>query len=276
MVGKYFVVIVLYKVDWPDVLAREAVEQAVEEGFINVLIYDNTADSQKYDFFQVRGVTYYHDPVNSGLAKAYNKALSLMGSSMEWLLLLDQDTQLSFEYLRSFVNYRQIEKVAAIVPRVFSGMRQISPANAERYIDRKAIFLEAGVYDERVMAINSGALINTIFLRKVGGFNEAFPLDFLDHWVFWEIHRNGWKVEVIPLMLEHQLSVLDYSNMDHSRYVGILRSEENFYLNYDTTQLVRHKRQLFFRVCKQFFTVKDRFFWKCTLKHLFYSEEVSR
>ena len=39
------------------------------------------------------------------------------------------------------------------------------------------------------MAINSGTVITAETLRWLEGFSEEFPLDYLDHWFFYQLNQ---------------------------------------------------------------------------------------
>lgn len=265
MNDRIFAIIVLYQERWADIPAQPFLERAVSEGLCSLMIHDNSAAAQTEPFFENKRVTYIHDGANPGLATAYNRALQV-AEGYDWLLLLDQDTVVPIEYFEKLIRVASDSHAVALVPQIVSAGRQISPVAANKYIDRRAVSLEPGVYQERVMAINSGSCINRGFLTSIQGFNEEFPLDFLDHWLFWKIFQLGQTVEVMAIKLEHELSVLDYSTLDLARYQGILKSEMFFYRKYDRKNLTAHRGQLFLRTLKQFLRVKDRRFWKVTLK----------
>lgn len=75
---------------------------------------------------------------------------------------------------------------------IFSGSRQVSPLYSDRYINRTAQAVEVeGPTAERIMAINSGVAWSVKFLKKIGGFNPAFSLDFwiigcFGKWISWK------------------------------------------------------------------------------------------
>lgn len=105
------------------------------------------------------------------------------------------------------------------------------------------------------MAINSGVAWSVKFLKKIGGFNPAFSLDFwiigcFGKWISWK------TVEILPVRMEHDLSVLDYEKVSSNRYRSILQAENRFYHEYDQRHLSSHRRQLLLRTAKQFLTVK--------------------
>lgn len=265
MINRIFATIVIYRQRWADLPAQPFLEQAIIGKCCDLLIYDNSPEPQYVPFFDREGVTYIHDPKNPGLAVAYDEALR-QASSYEWLLLLDQDTAITIKYLQQLQSLEPVFELAAVVPQIFANDRQISPLLAEGYINRDAIPLDPGYYQRRLMAINSGTALSVKYLREIGGFNHDFSLDFLDHWLFWRIFHDNKVVLVTDHQLKHDLSVLDYSTLPLQRYSSILKAESLYYTKYDKVHLAAHKKQLWLRVAKQFLTVKDRNFWKLTLK----------
>lgn len=265
MNNRILATIVIYKQRWADLPAQPFLERAVLGGCCDLLIYDNSPEPQWVTFFEEEGVTYIHDPQNSGLAVAYDRGLEA-AKDFEWLLLLDQDTAVTAKYLQQLQVLEPIATLAAVVPQIFSHDKQISPVLAENYIDREAVALEPGYYQRRLMAINSGSALNVSYLKEIGGFNHEFPLDFLDHWLFWRIFQDNKVIFVMDQQLKHDLSVLNYGTLNVDRYRSILEAEKTFYTKYDIEHLSAHKQQLWLRVAKQFLTVKNRDFWKVTLK----------
>lgn len=267
-------VIVLYKQKISDSPAYALLKKAVSLGQTQLLVVDNSPTSQKDDLFQMDGISYVHEPTNPGLAAAYNRGLAA-GSELVWLVALDQDTQISSDYYEQLSEVPAEKQYAAAVPRIFAGERQLSPLYAADYIDRTAQPVEqAGETGERIMAVNSGTAFSIRFLKKIGGFNPAFSLDFLDHWLFWRISQEKEKVYVLPVYFEHELSVLDYTTMSIERYRSITEAENLFYQKYDTDHLKKHKQQLVLRTVKHFLTVRDRRIWRQTLRAFIQSRKV--
>lgn len=262
--NRLFVVVVLYRQRWQESPLLPVLEDFCKNGQGSLLVYDNSPAAQEDPFFLTEGVYYLHNDKNPGLATAYNKAIQLAGTTHDRLLLLDQDTLLSKAYLDEVICWDMSEDVPVIVPRLFAGDRQVSPLMAAEYIGRNSLPLAPGVYHERLMAVNSGCGISLAYLKETGGFNESFPLDFLDHWFFFRLFTAGKGVRVSPKAMQHELSVLDYRNVTPQRYQSILSGEYLFYTKYDSACSKRHQKQLFLRMIKQFITVKDRRIWKLT------------
>ncbi|HWE86990.1 MAG TPA: hypothetical protein VG267_18745 [Terracidiphilus sp.] len=199
-----------------------------------IAVYDNSPVRQADPEEEAHLKAFYHDPNNSGLAAGYNWALARAEESgIEWLLLLDQDSELPVEFLSIMLDaamlYEPQPQVAAIVPHVRGSAGPISP-NRVRF-GRLAAVPEtlSGVIPYEITAVNSGVLVRTDFVRSIGGFNPDFPLDCLDHWLFHEIYARGEVAAIATSCMRHDLSVRDYRNkVSVNRYRSILFSEGLF------------------------------------------------
>jgi GT2 family glycosyltransferase len=177
---------------------------------------------------------YKHDATNSGLAAAYNWALDIAQShGFSWLLLLDQDSKLPPTFLSLLVGavelYDRHESVAAIVPLVTDRGTAISPKRVR--FGRMAPLPKPTptVAEYEVTAINSGVAVKSSFVASIGGFNPAYRLDCLDHWLFRTIYASGKRAAISGYVLDHHLSVGDYRNqIGLTRYRSILSAEVMF------------------------------------------------
>src|ERR1700723_2627604 len=75
---------------------------------------------------------YHHSKVNLGVSSAYNGAMEYaLEHGHPWMLLLDQDTQITSEFLlamlRHGLNLLPRQEIAAIAPTVRAGRIVISP-----------------------------------------------------------------------------------------------------------------------------------------------------
>jgi GT2 family glycosyltransferase len=239
---------------------------------LEFILYDNGPEQQPFQSGEYDGAsfTYVHDPRNLGIATAYNFAWSAAREKgSEWLLLLDHDTELTDEYMdQLFKISSQTESVAAIVPQIKSKDVVISPVYSSQIRPLQGEKPGPGLQEIPVMAINSGALIKVAFLDEIGGFNPDFSLDYLDHWLFNEIYKRGRKVWVTDLFLEHDLSVMDYSQVSFNRYKSILDSEIRFYKDHKPELFQPYKTQLAKRFLKQLVLVKNKKIAGYTFKRL--------
>lgn len=260
-------VIVLYHMKWSQLPSKKTLTNFLKKRpDSHLLIVDNSLEAQTDPFFKEANVNYQHEPSNPGLAKAYNAGLAFANTTKKpWLILLDQDTALTEEYFDILSEYLSLNKqVVCLVPQMIANQKQISPLLAKNYIDRHWTYPKVGVSNERIMAINSASIWQVIFLNQIGGFDLDFPLDFLDHWLFYQVHAQKRSVAILPVYLQHDLSVLHYQTMSIKRYKSILQAEKKYYTQIEPILKKRHIKQLKLRLVKQFFTLKNRKIWKAT------------
>ncbi|QXI72063.1 glycosyltransferase [Lactiplantibacillus plantarum] len=201
-----------------------------------LLIVNNSAESQQISEYQC--VTTYDFHVNQGLSKAYNLGLRYAKKhKCEWLMLFDQDSVFDGDYLQAFLNaqvkYQTNSQVGLLIPQVRQASRVLAPNPAVPAFNSDT--LETGVY-ENITSINSGTMIRLSSIIRVGGFNEKFPLDFLDYWVFWRFRQEKFKTVVLDARLEHELSVTDLKTMANARYRSFVKAERLFFTEYETTE----------------------------------------
>jgi GT2 family glycosyltransferase len=208
-------------------------------GHFSLLAYDNSPQSQEVS----TGVPmdYVHDPANGGLAAAYNYALAQAErGGCEWLLLLDQDTTLTDEFLTELVAcanaMRPDKQVAAIVPKLMVRGAILSPAPhfidyiRHQFARRTQTFRQedVGVQPRRLSAYNSGSTLRVSVLRSIGGFPKEFWLDYLDHAVFHALSASGYSVYVLRAVLEHQLAESDLNARPIWRFRNALKAQALF------------------------------------------------
>ncbi len=180
---------------------------------LSVLVYDNSPQSQNLtpegisDPFTA-SLVYKHDPSNGGLAKAYGQALDLASrSELPWLLLLDQDTTLTADFLSVLLEAIQANpqpQVCAIVPKLIRDGMALSPLVLKH---GQELSVATGIAPGPLTVLNSAACVRVSALMRIGGFPQEYPLDYLDHVVFHRLQRGGDRVQVLPISIEHQLSV---------------------------------------------------------------------
>jgi GT2 family glycosyltransferase len=183
---------------------------------IDCLIYDNSPEQHALQpgTFPCE---YISDPSNPGLARAYNVARQRAeAAGATWLLLLDHDTAITREYLAEVLDVSQSiagdTAIAAIVPKLIQGSKSLSPQwpNHRNPSHSKPVSLEfSGEIHGKLEAFNSGAVLRLSALNDIGGFDEDFPLDYLDHTTFRQLQRKGHSVYVLRSTLSHELSIED-------------------------------------------------------------------
>ena len=241
------------------------------------IIYDNSPKFQDIPNTFTLPTKYLHDCNNGGLSAAYNYALENCNkNNIKWLLLLDQDTDLTKEFFieleDSILKTESIESIVCIVPKITSNNKLISPVIPRIGGIVKPINLKThGVCNNEISAINSGTLIKVDFVNSLGGFNNNFKLDMLDYWLFFMINKNNKCTFVLNSILTHNLSVSDYSTIDEKRYLSIISAESLFYRDYSSKiNYLTFKVRLIFRFFKQLIKVENLKICLITLKFLFH------
>jgi len=193
----------------------------------------------------------------------------------DWILLLDQDTDLPVSFLpqlaeagRTLLNE---ELIAAVVPKIRSRGKLVSPTRPSALRRQKPLDPEcSGLVMGPLTAINSGTMVRVSFIGLLGGFERVFWLDFLDHWLFNRICNAGKCVYVLNAVLDHHLSIENYtSDVSETRYRNILASETIFIRTYaGRWDRICYPVVLLARALKHLIWRKNPRFFLITLKHM--------
>ena len=231
-------VLVLYRVEAEaspcfQSLRRALLDLQVSPDAFSLLLYDNSPEPAAATPQFPAMLRYLHDAANGGVAAAYNAGLDVArGNGSSWLLLLDQDTALTTEYLRELLALTESvpEQTVAIIPRLMQDGMLHSPQRIPRLSHRPLPTRVTGLLPLEVTAFNSGAAIR---VSALGRFPEHYWLDFLDHAVFHELQAHGGKVWLMDAELQHSLST-ERLGTDASldRYRNVVLAERDFYSEY--------------------------------------------
>jgi GT2 family glycosyltransferase len=236
-------VVVLYKRELSQSQTVSSLFQILNENLevarsFSLLLYDNSPQPQTIAVGAMLPTRYVHDPSNGGLASAYNFALtSAESEGHEWLLLLDQDTSLTreflFELLEAVKSLRAVPEVGAIVPKLIvngimhspsltflTQMRRQFKPNQEP-ISRDFV----GILQRQMCSYNSASTLRVSALRSVGGFPSEFWLDYLDHAVFDALFAGGYQMYVMFAKLAHEASYSDLGNIPSWRLQNVLLAQ---------------------------------------------------
>lgn len=275
--SNFFVVVVLYKCTLEDSETIKSIQKNFDQK-VPLFVYDNSPVEQyenTHFVFNQFEVEYLHDEKNSGLNAAYNHALKkALKEEKKWLLLMDQDTFFTNEYIQEIgsIDLSKIpENVVAIIPKVLSiEKNNISPAKMMKGGLCKPIKIKPGISEEPITGINSGTLIRTDFIQSIGGFNSSLPLDMLDHWYFREIYKLNKAVLVLESSIFQDLSVAGNfeETVSINRYKSILRAEKIFLKNDGLLAKVIFNLRLIRRALKQL-NFKNKIYFRTTISSFF-------
>lgn len=233
-------VLVLYRMQLQDSRCFQSLTHSLREAGsadrVTLFVHDNSpASTPVAEVARTFPGTlhYQHDSSNGGVAAGYNAALAAARSNgSSWLLLLDQDTELTPEYLEELLSATEdVPKwVVAIIPRLMQNGATHSPQHLPRLSHRPLDEHVSGLLPHEITAYNSGAALR---VSAIECFPPRYWLDFLDHAVFHQLQSAGGRVWLLRAGLSHQLSTESLgTEASLDRYHNVLQAERDFYTDY--------------------------------------------
>ena len=220
---------------WPTLLA--ALVSSGREGLQlrQIIIYDNSPEPRAKPVADITGCTYVHDRNNGGTAAAYTRAAAIAADSgIDWLLLLDQDTQLSPEYFPALAlalapATNSATTPGALVPWVYHGLAPISPARLTWAGTIAPLQRNAQLrFFRDLTAIASGSVLHVPSFLELMPLPKSLWLDYVDHWIFRRLQMRCRPVLIVNQVLQHDLSVANPSQLSRRRLLSILEGEAQF------------------------------------------------
>lgn len=240
-IGGVFAIVVLYKTHPRDSVTLQTLLRAadwIEKQPIRlaISIHDNTPEGQEPGPLPA-DIRYTAAKRNPGLAIAYNTAAAAASEEgYEWLLTLDQDTELPEDFLevmfRETEIYEKERRVGAVVPHIFDQGRHISPF---RFVcGFWPIVLPPsfdGIAPQYSSAINSCTFLRLSALEKIGGYDRRFPINNSDSSLFVRLDAAGFRIAVAgELRVQHELAIMNRQDrMSLERYQQVLDDERAFW-----------------------------------------------
>jgi len=242
---RFLAVIVVYERNldevhaWPFlhhelITAADGGSAAEGDGFLldKVLIYDNSPKVRGKPTENLPGCIYVHDASNGGTAAAYSLAcVKASEAGIDWLLILDQDTLLPCGFLEaaSVALARSPSRPCAFVPWVFHGSSIVSPARITGVGTILPLQYEVPIPKAyQLTAISSGSLFHAPTFSTLMPIPGDLWLDFVDHWIFWQLRIRSLPVVVFDASLQHSLSVSTIESLNLRRLTSILNGEAFF------------------------------------------------
>lgn len=210
----------------------------------HVVIVDNSDEKRIYEYNKSFSnkcedipITYIGEMKNIGIAKAYNNAIEFLSQKKDeredWVLLLDQDSSLKedlFDQFISYASHNHNDEVGIVAPRVISKNKLVSPlmVGDTPHHFHEPTNLITGLQQERMTGINSCTFLKVAAIQAINGFDEKYPIDYLDHITFYKIFNSGYKLFVIDAEISHDLSFYSFKTVPLSRYLIYLEARLNF------------------------------------------------
>ncbi len=216
----------------PEVSILHELVHSLEDQVGEVFLIDNDSNNISYIFNDISQlfVTPIVNSKNIGLAAAQNIGISLAkNKGFTDIVLFDQDSQVSVNFIKDLVEQRQIleEKniqVSAIGPTLVDRDSLYKyPATMYKGIFKKRPEMNGGLV-ETTFTISSGSLISIDTLDRVGSMDEKYFIDYID--VEWCIRAKkfGFKsfmssdVEMLHDMGDKKINILGKKFSLHSDF----------------------------------------------------------
>lgn len=134
-------------------------------------------------------IKYFTNDSNVGLAKALNQLCEMaIDEGYNWLLLLDQDSLISDNFILNIYKYIDTPSVGLFCSNVIEDSLNINhKMTSDDTLADKEIF-------EVTSAITSGSFINLNFYKLMGGFYEDLFIDGIDNDYSRLLTYNGYKI----------------------------------------------------------------------------------
>jgi GT2 family glycosyltransferase len=257
------IVIVIYNVNLEDCITFKTLINYISNSNLiyDLIIFNN---SNEIKIPQNKSYKVVNSNENKKLSGAYNYALSYARENdKDWILLLDQDTELTEDYFSKLTLYFNStplnSEIVSIIPFLIENSKTISPHKIGLFNFKDSKVINPGIQHEHITAFNSLSLLNVEFMLSLGGFNIEYPLDMLDHWYYLQIYNCKKKVYVLDTYIEHKLSLSSYeNNVSIERHRSILKAEKAFTKELGRTHYLLYKIKLTIRLISQFIFFKDK------------------
>jgi rhamnosyltransferase len=166
-------------------------------------IIDNTEgspDEEIGQFAREKNARYLHDGENRGISKRLNQAIVLaLADGFEWLLTMDQDSY--FEEGTMDTYFHCVHQFEAKSQVGMFGVEFNAPLGNNNNCGAT----------ETDHLITSGSIVNLAVCKKIGGFDEALFIDWVDQEFCYRAITNNFRIiKFQNILLRHQLGKVQY------------------------------------------------------------------
>ena len=182
---RFIIVCVLYNEIVNNIKSLNAFKELkMSHSNVEIVIVDNSEndDIKALSKAECGDVIYIDNNGNKGLSAAYNRVISEYMGSPYWLMLADDDTVFSLNYLENVYSeaMKGTSRIISGIVRTEKGILSPITSNTLHVKAVKAIDC-SGVY-ENIFCINSGLTIHSSIFEAVGKYDESLFLDMIDYW----------------------------------------------------------------------------------------------
>ncbi|MEZ7213269.1 glycosyltransferase [Klebsiella spallanzanii] len=185
----------------------------------HLIIWDNSIDgydcSQLFNFFDNKSITYCHKGKNEKLSKVYNQIIKDFSEINDFLVILDDDSMLSDEYLRELINFISLSKdsdsLAIAIPQIFYKNNLISPGIVKGVRGYRLSSICSGISKRSdIVAMMSGTVIK-LNHPQMPQFDERLNFYGVDTKFFMNAIREKILIYIMNYKMYHESALRDES-----------------------------------------------------------------
>ena len=205
MNNKFYAVMVICNRDIDDSISFKSLKRF---DFVNIIVCDNSTETNGNSRCEGANVRYIDMGGNSGLAKAYNRAIDLIGASDGVICLFDDDTSVPEDYFEKIDAFLRENDADIVLPTVYDEVGIMSPCKINGVLTSRVA--DTGELDgESISAINSGMAVKSRVFSDYR-YNEEYFLDFIDHAFIRDMKALSKSIKICPaLELKQSFSAND-------------------------------------------------------------------
>lgn len=189
-----FFIVVLYNKYLEDIRSLNVFLEFLNNHEGKVIVVDNSKEDyySKNVYFSDQRVVYICNYGNIGLSKSYNKAIKSIDLKEYCIMLSDDDTYFSADYIQRAYNCIE-KKDSLLVAGVVKTLDNVvmSPVANNPVLGRQKVFINIPGHYRNIFAINSGLFIHSTILNDGLLFNENLFVDMIDYCYMDQLIEKG-------------------------------------------------------------------------------------
>jgi len=225
------VVIVVYNRRCDESISFKTVS---ELHFPAMVLVDNSSEKEFADynmgFCSSHNIGYSSMAGNKGLPKAYNRGFGLFEHKADYIMLLDDDTEIPEGWLNSLLTaIMQNPSAEILLPYVYDSKGLLSPCRRLNCLFFR-LRRKPDTFTSRMSAINSGLVIRTNIRTNTDQlFDESQFLDSVDHLFIFKQTHIGRKFQFYPVEFQQTFfdslrnGASDQPDRTYARFSGFVK-----------------------------------------------------
>ncbi len=177
------------------------------------IIVDNASSAEIIDQIirplESEKVKIIYNPINLGLATAFNQGVHLVEDDCDWVITFDQDSKPNSDLIQNLLSFYEgayfKDEIGLLAPTHFD---QKTGYRGRVYENLKADFM----FQDYVFS--SGSLIPTFIFKKIGYFKDELFVDYIDHDFCLRLRNRGYRTVVVAKAhMAHNLGNIRIHNL---------------------------------------------------------------